>query len=80
MIFSARRASGLARGQCRVAGLQWNGRSDTPGRGDIVHDVPDETRTVDPCTLRFLIRGATPLPGGAYGRRPYRPGLLTKTN
>ncbi|AXE84083.1 Extracellular exo-alpha-L-arabinofuranosidase precursor [Streptomyces sp. Go-475] len=39
-----------------------------------------QTLTIDPRRLRFPCQGMDPAAGGAYGRLPWRPALLTRTN
>jgi hypothetical protein len=49
--------------------------------GDLVRTDPSETQTVDPCNLQLLYQGFDKTKSSAdYGRIPYRPALLTKTN
>jgi hypothetical protein len=47
--------------------------------GDLVR-TSDQTRTIDPCKMEFLYQGYNPSFTGAYDLKPYRLGLLTKTN
>lgn len=40
----------------------------------------DQTLTISPCGMRHVYQVRDPNFGGAYGRLPYRMGLLTQTN
>lgn len=49
--------------------------------GDLVRSDPDETESVDPANLQFLIQGVQPKSGATdYNAIPWRLGLLTRVN
>jgi len=53
--------------------------ADNISHGELLRDTSDETLTVDPANLRFLIQGALDRDkaGKPYGKIPWRLGLLT---
>ncbi|MFB3894007.1 MAG: non-reducing end alpha-L-arabinofuranosidase family hydrolase [Phycisphaerae bacterium] len=54
--------------------------TDNISHGELIRDSNDETLTVDPANLRFIIQGATEkekAAAGGYGRIPWRIGVLT---
>jgi hypothetical protein len=61
------------------AGERW---TDSFSHGELLRESNDETLTVDPSRLRFLIQGVTDAEreGKKYGEIPWRLGLLTAMN
>jgi hypothetical protein len=54
--------------------------TDNVSHGELIRDSNDETMTVDPANLRFVIQGALEkekAAAGGYGKIPWRIGILT---